>query len=118
MAQLVYPIHPSWIGGIAKTLADHVNIVFSLAISLVVVGGGHLKLDLKVFHKLLLEVQGELTVSGKDNRERVSMNSEYLVQKDLGSLLSIDILGDWESVCVTTKAIKNYQNEIAFLVTR
>jgi hypothetical protein len=46
------------------------------------------------------------------------MNSESLVQMDLGSLLSIHILGDWDQVCVATEAIKNHQNEIAFLVTR
>jgi hypothetical protein len=73
----------------------------------VVVGAGHLKLDLKVLHELLSEVPGELTVSVRDTRERVSMNSEYLVQKNVGSLLSIDIVGDWEQVCVATEAIKN-----------
>jgi hypothetical protein len=46
------------------------------------------------------------------------MNSKYLVQKDLGSLLSIDILRDREQVFVATKVIKNYQNEVAFLVAR
>jgi hypothetical protein len=46
------------------------------------------------------------------------MNSEYLVQKDLGSLLSINILGDREQVCIATEAIKNHQNEVAFLVAR
>jgi hypothetical protein len=46
------------------------------------------------------------------------MNSEYLVQKDMGSLLSIDILGDREQVCITTGGMKNYQNEVVFLVAR
>jgi hypothetical protein len=69
MAQLVYAIHSSWISEIAKALVDYVNTVFGLAIVLVVVGGGHLKLDLKVLHKLLPEVRGELTLSIRDNRE-------------------------------------------------
>jgi hypothetical protein len=56
MAQLVYPIRSSWIAEIAKAVADHANVAFSLAIGLVVVEGGHLKLDLKVFHELLPEV--------------------------------------------------------------
>jgi hypothetical protein len=99
-------------------LADHANAAFHLAIGLVVVGGGHLKLTLKVLHKLLPEVRGESTVYVRDNREGVSMNSQYLVQKDLGRLLSIYILGDREQVLIATKAIKNHQNEVIFLVAR
>jgi hypothetical protein len=53
IAQLVYTIHSSWIGEIAKALADHANAAFALAIDLVVVGVGHQKLDLKVLHELL-----------------------------------------------------------------
>jgi hypothetical protein len=118
MAQLVYPICSSWIGEIVKALANGANAAFGLTTGLVVVGGGHFKLNLKVLYELLSEVRGELTVSVRDNREGISMNSEYLVQKNLGSLLNIDILGNWEQVCVATEVIKNYQNEIAFLVAR
>jgi hypothetical protein len=39
-----------------KAFTDRANVVFGLAIGLVVVGGGHLKLNLKVFHELLPEV--------------------------------------------------------------
>jgi hypothetical protein len=54
----------------------------------------------------------------RENREGVFINSEYLVLKDLDSLLSIDILGDREQVCIVSKAIKNHENEVAFLVAR
>jgi hypothetical protein len=56
MAKLVYPICSPEIGEVAKPLADCVNVVLCLTISLVVVGGGHLKFDLKILHKLLSEV--------------------------------------------------------------
>jgi hypothetical protein len=56
MAQLVYPIRSSWISKIAKALTDHGNAAFHRAIGLVVVGGCHLKLNLKVLHELLPEV--------------------------------------------------------------
>jgi hypothetical protein len=56
MVKLVYPIHSSWIGKIVQALTDHLNAVFCLAMSPVVVRGGHLKLDLKVLHKPLPEV--------------------------------------------------------------
>jgi hypothetical protein len=46
------------------------------------------------------------------------MNSEYLVQKDLGSLLSINMLGYRKQVWIATKVIKDNKNEVAFLVTR
>jgi hypothetical protein len=97
-------------------LMDCVNAAFCLAIALVVVGGGHLGCDLKVLHELLPEVQGELAVSVRDNREGVFMNCEYLLQKDLGSLFCINILGDREQVCIATEAIKNNKNKITFLV--
>jgi hypothetical protein len=84
----------------------------------VVVGGSHFKLNVKVFHELLPEGRGELTVSVRDNRERVSRNSEWLVQKDMSSLLSIDILGYKEQVCIATEAIINNENELTFLVAR
>jgi hypothetical protein len=82
-------------------------MAFCLAITLVVVRGGNLELDLKVLHKLLPKVQGESTVPVRDNREEVSINSEYLVQRDLGSLFSINILGDREQVCIVIEVIKN-----------
>jgi hypothetical protein len=44
------------------------------------------------------------------------MKSKYLLQKDLGSQLSIDTFGDWKQVTVATEAIKNHQNKVAFLV--
>jgi hypothetical protein len=94
MAQLVYAICFSEIGEIVVVLEDHVNVAFHLTSGLVVEGGGHLKLNVKDFQELLPEVQGESTVSVRDNREGVFMNSEYLVQNDLDSLFSIDILGD------------------------
>jgi hypothetical protein len=94
-----------------------VNIAFCLAIGLVVVKGGHLELDLKILHELLLQVRGELTVPVRDNREGVSMNSEYFVQKDLSSLFRINILEDREQVCIDTKVIKN-KIEATFLVIR
>jgi hypothetical protein len=94
MKKLVYPIYSSWIGEIAKAFMDHVTMVFCLAIGLVVVRGSHLKLNLKLLHELVTEVQGESAFSVRDNREGVSINSEYLVQKNLGNLLSIDILGN------------------------
>jgi hypothetical protein len=53
MAQLVYPIQSFWTGEIVQELADCANAVFSLTIGLVVAGGCHFKLDLKVLHKLL-----------------------------------------------------------------
>jgi hypothetical protein len=108
MRQLVYTICSSWIGEIVKPLADCANAAFALAIGLVVVASGHPKLDLKVLYKLLAEVRGELTVTVRDNRKEVSMSSEYLVQKDLSSLLSINILGEREQVCIATEMIKNH----------
>jgi hypothetical protein len=59
-----------------------------------------------------------LTVSIRDNREEESRNNEYLVQKDLGSLFSINILGDREQESIATEAIKNYKNKVTFLVAR
>jgi hypothetical protein len=59
-----------------------------------------------------------LTVSVRNNREGVFVNSEYFVQKDLGDLFSIDILGDREQVCIATEVITNNKNEVTFLVTR
>jgi hypothetical protein len=56
MAKLVYRIWYSWIGDIAEKLTDRVNVAFCLTINLVVVRGGHLKLDLKVLYRLLPEV--------------------------------------------------------------
>jgi hypothetical protein len=92
MVKVIYPIRSSWIGEVVKAMIDHVNVALCLAIALVVVSGGHLNLNLKVLHKLLPEVQDELTISVRDNREGVSMKSAYLVQKDLSSLLSLNIL--------------------------
>jgi hypothetical protein len=83
-----------------------------------VVRGGHLKHNLKVLHKLLPEVQGESTVSARDNREGVSVKSEYLVQMDLSSLFSINILKDREQVCIATEVTKNNKNGVVFLVAR
>jgi hypothetical protein len=56
MAQLVYPIHSFWTSEIVQEVADCVNAMFSLAIGLVVAGGSHFKLNLKVLHELLPEV--------------------------------------------------------------
>jgi hypothetical protein len=56
VAHLVYQIRSPWTDKIAKVLADCANTAFGLAIGLVVVGGGHFKLDLKVLHELLSEV--------------------------------------------------------------
>jgi hypothetical protein len=97
---------------------DRVNAVFCLVVGLVVVQGGYLKLDLKVFHKLLPEVGGDSTVSVRNNRVEVTINVEYLVLKDLGSLFSINIPGDREQVCIATEVIKNNKHELTFLVTR
>jgi hypothetical protein len=93
-----------------KGFIDHLNVGFCLAIGLARVRGGHLKHDLKVLHELLPEVRCKSTVSVKDNREGVSVNSEYLVQKNLGSLFNIDIFGNRAQVCITTEAIKNNKN--------
>jgi hypothetical protein len=95
-----------------------VNATFGLTIGVVVVGGGHFKLNLKVLHKLLSEVRGKSTVSISGNIEGLFMNSEYLVQKDLGSLLSIDILVYREQVCIGTEVINDNKNELAFLIIR
>jgi hypothetical protein len=92
-------------------------MVFCLTIGLVVVRDDHLELYLKVLDELLPEVQGESTVSIRVNGEKVSVNSEYLIQKDLGSLFSIHILGDRKQVYIATEVIKNNKNEVAFLVT-
>jgi hypothetical protein len=116
MARLVHPIGSSWIGEIAKTLSDCATIVFSLSMGQVVVPSGYLKLDLKVLHNLLLEVQHVSTVSVRDHRERVSLKNKYHVQKDLGSVLCINILEDWEQVSVATEVIQHKQIEVAFLV--
>jgi hypothetical protein len=56
MTKLVYPIHSSEIGKVVKALADCMNLGLCLAISLVVVGGNYLELDLKVLHEPLPEV--------------------------------------------------------------
>jgi hypothetical protein len=48
----------------------------------------------------------------------VSVNSEYLVQKDLGSLLSINILRYREQVYIATEEIKDNKNKVTFLVAR
>jgi hypothetical protein len=56
MDQPGYPICFSWIGEIAKALANHVNVAFILAIAVMLVGGGLFKLDVKVLHELLPEV--------------------------------------------------------------
>jgi hypothetical protein len=58
-----------------------------------------------------------LTVSVGENRERVSMSCEDLIKEDLGSLFSIDILGDRKQVCKATDMIKNNKDEITFLLT-
>jgi hypothetical protein len=79
-----------------KALIDHSNVVFCLAIGLVVLRGGYLELNMKVFHELLSKVRGESTLSVGDNREGISVNSKFLVQKHLGSLFSINIFGDRE----------------------
>jgi hypothetical protein len=55
MVELVYANHSSWIVEIVKTLTDRANVTFCLAISLVVVRGGYLELDLKDLDELLLE---------------------------------------------------------------
>jgi hypothetical protein len=55
------------------------NTVFCLAISVVVARGDHFQLNLKVLHKLLSKVLGKSTVFVRDNRERVFMNSQYLI---------------------------------------
>jgi hypothetical protein len=83
-----------------------------------VLAAGYHKFDLKVVHKLLPEVWGQSTVSVRDNREGVSMNSKYLVQKVLGSLFSINILGDRHQVCIATEVIKYNKNEVTFLIAR
>jgi hypothetical protein len=73
---------------------------------------------LNILHEILPGVQGELTVPIRDNSQRVTVNSECLVEKDLGSLLSINILGNREQVCIVTEVIKNNKNEVVFLVAR
>jgi hypothetical protein len=65
---------------------------------------------------MLPEVSGELAISFRANRERVSVNSKYLAKKDLGSLLSIDILGDRKQVYIATEEIKNNKIKVVFLV--
>jgi hypothetical protein len=81
-----------------KVSADCVYTVFPLAISLVVVNGGHDKDDWKLLHELLPEVQGEFTVSVRDNREKASVKSEYLIQKSLGSLYCVNLYDVREQV--------------------
>jgi hypothetical protein len=117
VAKVVYTIGSSLIVEITETLTDFVKAAFCLAICLVVVRGSYLEPELKFLPELLLEVRGELTVSFRDNRERVSMYSEYLVQKDLGGWLCINSLGDRKQVCIATEAIRNYKNDVVFLVT-
>jgi hypothetical protein len=56
MTKLVYPICSPGIGEVVKAMVNCVNTVLCLTISLVVVGGGHLELNLKVLNELLLEV--------------------------------------------------------------
>jgi hypothetical protein len=107
-----------WVNEVTKTLTDSANTAFCLAISLVVVRGGHFELNLKVPYKLLPGVQGKSTVSLRDNRAGVSVNSNYLFQNNLGRSFNIDILGDREQVYIATEAIKNNKIEVIFLVTR
>jgi hypothetical protein len=61
MVKLIYLIYSTWISEVLKALTDHVNVAFCLAIGLVVIRGGYLKLDLMVLHRLL-EVRGKSTV--------------------------------------------------------
>jgi hypothetical protein len=44
------------------------------------------------------------------------MNSEYLIQKDLGSLFHIDIFREKKQVFIATEAIKNNKNKFTSLV--
>jgi hypothetical protein len=48
--------------------------------------------------------------------EIVFMNCEYLVQENLDTLFGINILGDRKKVGIATKAIKNNENKVTFLV--
>jgi hypothetical protein len=71
MPKVVYAIHFARIGVIVAVLTNCMHTAFWLAIGCVVVAGDHLELTLKVLHKLLPEVQGELTVKVGDNKEGV-----------------------------------------------
>jgi cytochrome c biogenesis factor len=56
MAMLGYQIYSSGVSEVVKALTESENTVMCLAISLVVVRGGHLLLDQNVLDKLLPEV--------------------------------------------------------------
>jgi hypothetical protein len=110
MAQLVYSIHSSGMGKV-------VNVLFCLAIGLVVLEGAYHDLELNVLQKVLPEGVGELAVSIRDDREMVFLNTQHLIEEPIGCRSCINILENRREVCIPTEAIKDNKIEVILLVS-
>ena len=92
---------------VAKSLADGSYSVFSLAIGLVVVGGGHVEINLNVGHELLPKAGGESRISIREDRRGETMDREDSFKEDVSSFDCGDVLRDWDEVGEPSEAIQH-----------
>ena len=92
---------------VAKAWADGPYSAFCLTISLVMVSGGHVEINLDVCHKLLPKVGGESRVSIRDDRSGETVAREDSFDEDVGSFDYCDVLRYQDEVGEPSEAIQH-----------
>ena len=107
MRKVASPFGSLEVNILAKALEDGPYSVFSLAIGLVMVSGGHVEINFDVGHRLLPKAGGESGVSIRDNRSGETVDREDSFDEDVGSFDFCDILRDWDEVGEPSEAIQH-----------
>ena len=92
MGEVASPLGAFGINIVAKALADSPDSAFCLAISLVMVSGGHVEINLDVGHKLLPKAGGESRISIRDDRSGKTVDREDSFNDDVSSFDCCDVL--------------------------
>ena len=106
MREVASPLGALGVNIVAEALEDGPYSMFSFAIGLVRVSGGHVKINLDVGHKLLPKARGESRVSIRDNSSREAVDREVSFNEDVGSFDCCDVLRDWDEVGEPSEAIQ------------
>ena len=100
------PLGTFGINRVAKALVNGPYSAFSLAIGLVMVSGGHVKVNLDVGYKLLPKAGGKSRVSIRDDRSVKTVDRDDSFNEDIGSFDCCDVLRDWDEVGKPSEAIQ------------
>ena len=107
MREVASPLGAFGVSIVAEALADCPYSAFSLAISLVMVSGGHVEINLDVGNKLLPKAGGESRISIRDDGSGKTVDREDSFNEDVSSFDCCDVLGYWDEVGKLSEAIQH-----------